>query len=118
MTWHVVLVPPGRYLSRDGELFVKRFAVDPARVYGEVAGLTCCIFYYRDRLAEIEPIGPLEHLRPGQSASFTEHWSLVPFEFPANGTDLDLDKVNGTRLEFLLKCCFIAAQDPRCHRLT
>ena len=25
-------------------------------------GLTCCVFYYRDRLVELEPIGPLENL--------------------------------------------------------
>ena len=32
---------------------------------GEMAGLTCCVFYFRDRLVELEPIGPLEDLAPG-----------------------------------------------------
>jgi hypothetical protein len=34
-------------------------------------GLTCCVFYYRDRLVELEPIGPLETLAPGAEACFT-----------------------------------------------
>ena len=38
-------------------MLVKRFGVDAARVYGEMAGLTCCVFYYRDRVVELEPIG-------------------------------------------------------------
>ena len=73
---------------REGQLLVKRFAVDPKRPYGppfpspppprwvlsgcscglrtgEMAGLTCCVFYFRDRLVELEPIGPLEDLAPG-----------------------------------------------------
>jgi hypothetical protein len=28
----------------------------PEQVYGEMAGLTCCVFYYRDRLVELEPV--------------------------------------------------------------
>jgi hypothetical protein len=58
-----------------------------------MAGLTCCVFYYQDRLAELEPIGPLENLGPGEEASFTEHWSLLPFTFPVAGQDLDLGAV-------------------------
>ena len=82
------------YLSKDGQLLVKRFAVHPERPYGEMAGLTCCVFYYRDRLVELEPIGPLENLAPGEEASFVEHWSLLPFPFPQGANEIvDLEAV-------------------------
>ena len=39
---------------------------------------------------ELEPIGPRETLKPGESASFTEHWWLVDNPFPKNGAQIDL----------------------------
>jgi hypothetical protein len=82
------------YLSKEGQLLVKRFVVHSDRPYGEMAGLTCCIFYYRDRLVELEPIGPLENLAPGEEASFAEHWSLLSFPFPqGEGETVDAEAV-------------------------
>jgi hypothetical protein len=106
------------YLSKEGQLLIKRFPVAPERPYGEMVvrtlnhtaldrphkssvlklvdmsmcagqGLTCCVFYYRDRLVELEPIGPLETLAPGAEACFTETWSLFPFAFPDEGQSVD-----------------------------
>ncbi len=73
--------------------FVKRFATHPDRVYNEVAGLTVSIWYpeaERVPACELEPIGPMEVLAPGEKASFTEHWHLLPNKYPKAGADLDL----------------------------
>ena len=81
------------YATRDDLLFVKRFATFPDRVYNEAAGLTMSVWYPEDRRVELEPIGPREKLAPGASASFTEHWSLLPFEFP-DKRDIDLKTIS------------------------
>lgn len=78
------------YLMPNGFCFVKRFAAYPERVYNEVAAITSCIFYPRERFVELEPIGPRETLAPGEAASFTEDWWLVPFAFPPSPDELDL----------------------------
>jgi hypothetical protein len=41
-------------------------------------------------MIELEPIGPRERLEPGQSAEFTEEWSVGSFPFPAAGQQIDL----------------------------
>ena len=76
------------YLTKNDQLFVKTFPVYPERVYGEMAGLTISIWYVDDR-CELEPIGPREILKPGESASFTETWWLLPYEHPGGG-DIDV----------------------------
>jgi hypothetical protein len=73
--------------------FVKRYATYPDRVYNEIAGLTISIWYPQPTqtpAVELEPIGPRETLKPGESASFTEHWWLVENPFPKNGAQIDL----------------------------
>jgi hypothetical protein len=81
------------YLMRTDIMFVKRFRVYPDRVYNEIAGLTISIWYPEDRRVELEPIGPRERLQPGESAAFTEEWFLLPYKFPADGQDVDLESV-------------------------
>ena len=81
------------YLMRNDLMFVKRFPTYPNRVYNEVAGLTISIWYPEGRRVELEPIGPREQLAPGQSASFTEEWNLIPFPFPQNGASVDLSRL-------------------------
>ena len=78
------------YLEPTGVAFVKRFPCFPDRVYNEVAAITSCIYYPREKFVELEPIGPRETLRPGESASYTEDWFLVPFGFPSTPEALDL----------------------------
>lgn len=82
------------YLTRNDLMFVKRFPVYPDRPYNEVAGLTISIWYFEDKMCELEPIGPAENLAPGRSASFTEQWWLLPHEFPANSAQVDLKQVS------------------------
>ena len=81
------------YLMKNDLMFVKRFPTYPDRVYNEMAALTISIYYYKNKLCELEPIGPREKIAPGQTASFTEEWWLVPFKFPAPGSEVDLDEV-------------------------
>ncbi len=74
------------YLTRDNLLFVKKFPVYPNRVYGEIAANNVSIWYYNHEVCEIEPIGPVEHLNPGEEASYTEQWWLLDHPFPESGS--------------------------------
>lgn len=78
------------YAMPNDTLFVKRFATYPDRVYNEAAGLTLSVWYPTGPRIELEPIGPRERLKPGESASFTEGWWLLAHPFPKNGRRLDL----------------------------
>ena len=81
------------YLMKNDLMFVKRFPTYRDRVYNEVAGLTMSIWYPDRPMCELEPIGPREKLAPGQSASFTETWWLLPRPFPKSGEPVDLKDV-------------------------
>lgn len=81
------------YLIPNDLLFVKRYPVYPERVYNEMAGLTISLWYFQNTMCELEPIGPRERLAPGQSASFTEQWWLLPHRFPADRRAVDLGAV-------------------------
>jgi hypothetical protein len=78
------------YVMPNDRMFVKRFPTYPDRVYNEAAGLTLSVWYPRGRVIELEPIGPRERLKPGESASFTEDWWLLSHPFPKKGQRLDL----------------------------
>ena len=78
------------YVQPNGSLFVKRFATYPDRVYNEAVGLTLSVWYPTGPRIELEPIGPRERLRPGESASFTEVWWILKHTFPKSGESLDL----------------------------
>ena len=60
------------------------------RVYNEAAALTLSVWYPTGPRIELEPIGPRERLQPGESASFTEDWWLLPYPFPKEGQQVDL----------------------------
>jgi hypothetical protein len=81
------------YLTPNGLLFTKRYPVYPERVYSEMAGLTISIWYFRNEMCELEPIGPRERIAPGASASFTEEWTLDAARFPAPGETVDLKTI-------------------------
>jgi hypothetical protein len=81
------------YLAPNDLMFVKHFPTYPDRAYNEIAALTISIWYYRDVMCELEPIGPMETLGPGQSASFTETWWLLPHAFPSDRRAVDLQSI-------------------------
>jgi len=78
------------YLTRNNVLFTKKYPVFPDRVYNEMAGLTISIWYFKNEMCELEPIGPREILVAGASASYAETWSLDSYAFPAAGASVDL----------------------------
>jgi len=78
------------YLMPNDRVFVKRFPAYPDRVYNEAAGLTLSVWYPTGPQIELEPIGPRERLKPGESASFTETWWLLSHPFPKKGEQVDL----------------------------
>jgi hypothetical protein len=51
------------------------------------------LWYFKDLMCELEPIGPAERLVPDRSASCTEEWRRLPYKFPAAGNKVDLDEV-------------------------
>ena len=81
------------YLLKNNMLFVKRFPTYPERIYNEIAGLTVSIWYPKDHIVEIEPIGPMEKLVPGESTAFTEEWWILPYPFLAPGSELNLNEI-------------------------
>ena len=78
------------YVMPNDRVLVKRFPTFPDRVYNEAAGLTLSVWYPPGKMIELEPIGPRERLKPGESASFTEDWWLLSHPFPKQGQRLDL----------------------------
>ncbi len=79
------------YAAPNNLLFIKTFPVYPDKVYGEMTAATASIWYYKEEIVELEPIGPWEWVEPGESISYTETWYLFPFEFPEDRKpDLEL----------------------------
>jgi hypothetical protein len=70
------------YLETNDLMLVKQYATYPDRVYNEMAGITLSLWYMRDFVCELEPIGPMEILAPGESVNFTENWTILEFPFP------------------------------------
>ncbi|MCO8125247.1 DUF4380 domain-containing protein [Stieleria sp. TO1_6] len=78
----------------SGLLFIKQFPTYPDRNYCEGAAFTISTWTPASaHTVELEPIGPSEILAPGQSASFTEIWSLHENPFPGPGETFDLQRL-------------------------
>ncbi len=85
--------------------FVKTYKTFPKRLYGEIAGLTLSIWYPKKDwvpACELEPIGPMETMKPGQKASFTENWYLLKNSYPKKNSQLDLQLLE-SKVKPLLK---------------
>jgi hypothetical protein len=72
------------YLTRSSLLIVKRFPVFPDRQYGEIPAPTVIVWYNKNLMCELEPIGPRETIAPGKSVTFTEEWRLFPYDYPVD----------------------------------
>ena len=81
------------YLAPTDQMFVKRFKTFPDRAYNEFAGLTLSVWYPTSDRVELEPIGPAEHLDPGQQATFAEEWWLLPHAFPVDDAPVKFSSV-------------------------
>ncbi len=80
------------YNSKDDLLFIKTFKADKNVIYGDMMNNQVSIWYYKDEKCEIEPIGPIESILPGEIASFTEDWWLLENKYP-EGRKLNLKKI-------------------------
>jgi hypothetical protein len=82
------------YLMPNNLMLVKQFPTFPDRVYNEMAGITISLWYLKERVCELEPIGPMEILAPGSTAQFTENWFLIDYPFPAQREEVDVCAVS------------------------
>ena len=75
----------------NGEAFIKRTTADPAKPYTDFG----CSFetFTNDEFLEMETLGPLTKVQPGQSVSHTEHWGLFRNVKPAALSDEELQRV-------------------------
>jgi len=80
------------YNSKDDLLFIKKFEANENAIYGDMMNNQVSIWYYKDEKCEIEPIGPLETILPGEIVSFTENWWLLEHKYPAD-KKLNLQKI-------------------------
>jgi hypothetical protein len=80
----------GAYLL-NGEAFLKRTKADPAKAYPDFG----CSFetFTNNEFLEIETLGPMTDVRPGQTVEHTELWALFRDARPNSFTDAELDRV-------------------------
>jgi hypothetical protein len=75
----------------NGEAFVKRVKADPSKTYTDFG----CSFetFTNNEFLEIETLGPMTKVQPGQMVEHAEHWGLFRNVKPAALTDDELDRV-------------------------
>lgn len=84
------------YQMKHDLMFVKKYRTFPNRPYNEVAGLTISIWYPNKEkvdAVELEPIGPMNVIQPGQSADFTEHWWLLERNYQKDYSEEELNQL-------------------------
>lgn len=82
------------YLTQSDRLFLKKYTIYPDLSYGDVVGSTASIWYQKDQVCEIEPMGPSVLINVGEYQSFTEHWYLFEHKYPED-QKVDLDILKG-----------------------
>ena len=80
------------YLTRSGRLFLKRFPIDLRTGNGEIVGNAVSVTYQENGACELESIGSWDWIYPGKSVSYTEHWWLFDYPYPADRIP-DLQKI-------------------------
>jgi hypothetical protein len=75
---------------RQGQLFIKRTAWQEGQTYPDYG--SSIEIYTQSAFIEVESLGPLVTLKPGESASHTERWFLFK-DVPLPKTDAELEKV-------------------------
>jgi hypothetical protein len=75
------------------DLFVKKTTADPARTYPDFG----CSFetFTNAEMLEMETLGPITKVEPGQAVEHTERWSLHKNIRITDWTDAELDKAIG-----------------------
>jgi hypothetical protein len=77
----------------DGDLFLKSYEADPRKTYTDFG----CSFetFTNDEFLEMETLGPIAKVAPGESVTHVERWSLHRGIRIAAPTDAELDRVLG-----------------------
>lgn len=77
----------------NGDVFVKRAESDPSKTYTDFG----CSFetFTNNEFLEIETLGPMTDVPPGQTVEHAEHWALFRDVKPNSLTDEELDRVLG-----------------------
>lgn len=86
----------GAYLL-NGELFVKKFAASPDEEYPDMGA--SYETFTNERFLEIETLGPLRTLQPGESIDHVEEWSLHRPVAVDSWEDAELDRALAPYLE-------------------
>jgi len=86
----------GAYLL-NGELFVKKFAASPEEEYPDMGA--SYETFTNERFLEIETLGPVRTLQPGESIDHVEGWSLHRPVAVDSWDDAELDRVLAPYLE-------------------
>jgi hypothetical protein len=73
-----------------GELFVKRYDADPSKSYPDLGA--SYETFTNDLTLELETLGPLTRLEPGERLEHTERWSLHRGVAIGEFTDADIDR--------------------------
>jgi len=75
----------------NGEAFLKRTKADPAKRYPDFG----CSFetFTNNAFLEIETLGPMTDVQPGQTVEHAEHWALFRDVKPNSLTDEELERV-------------------------
>lgn len=81
------------YITKDDLLFVKIYDYNKSYEYGEMAAVPLSIWYKDEIVAELEPIGPWEWIKPNSSSSYSEVWHLMPYQYPQN-KEVDIEDIN------------------------
>ena len=84
--------------ANDGRIFLKHFPYDPAASYPDY-GCNAEIFTNK-KMLEVESLGPMGPLRPGETRSHTEQWTLFSAGHLPEEDD-DLERLFGTYLQNL-----------------
>ena len=75
----------------NGEAFLKRTKAELAKTYPDFG----CSFetFTNNEFLEIETLGPMTDLHPGQTVEHAEHWALFHNVIPNSLTDEELDRI-------------------------
>jgi hypothetical protein len=74
----------------SGTLFVKKAAFDPMAAYYDLGSSSSC--YCNDHFLELETVGPIVSIAPGQTVTHTETWELF------GNVDLPADEASAQAL--------------------
>jgi len=81
------------YITKDDMLFVKTYDYNKSYEYGEMSAVPLSIWYFKETMAELEPIGPWEWVAAKGETSFSEIWHLLPYKYPEN-KEVDVENIN------------------------